>query len=136
MAVATISLVELTFPDCSQKTIGMFGQVVMSNGTYVTGGIPMGLILFADARTVDYNGFLYCNVWDEEAVSSLLTYKYSPVNDVLQIFQGNTEYPNGVSVNIVDPPINVDAPLVISPNPHQQNLLIFEARFDRTCVRG
>ncbi len=137
MAVSTITLIELTFPDISGKTIGMFGQAVISPGTYVKGGLPMGLLLFADNRTVDFNGFLYCNVWDEEAVTSLLFYKYSPVNDVLQIFNSSgTELATGAVINIVDPPLNPDAPLVVSPTIPPQNQLLFEARFDRTTVRG
>jgi len=136
MAQATISLVELTFPDITGKTIGMWGQVVISAGTYKTGGLPMGLLLFADARTVDFNGFLECNVWDEEAVTNLLTYHYSPANDTLQIFQGNVEYTNGATINLVDPAIGPDQPLETSPIVPQQNLLMFSAIFDRTTVRG
>jgi len=114
----------------------MFGQVVIGAGTYLKGGIPMGLLQFADNRTVDFNGFLRCDVWDEEQVTNLLTYHYSPANDTLQIFQGNVEYTNGAAINLVDPAIGPDAPLETSPIIPQQNLLLFEATFDRTTVRG
>ncbi len=133
---AVITLTELTFPDITGKTIKAWGQVVISAGVYAKGGLPMGLIQFLDNRTVDFNGFLRCDVWDEEAVSNLFTYHYSPVNDTLQIFQGNVEYPAGALLNLVDPIEPVDAPLPQSPAVPQQNLLIFEVTVDRTTVRG
>lgn len=136
MSQATITLVELTFPDCTQKTIKAWGQVVISAGTYVKGGLPMGLLQFADARTVDFNGFLRCSVWDEEQVTTLYDYHYSPANDTLQIFLAGVEYTNGAPINLVDPPIGPDQPLETSPIVPQQNLLLFEATFDRTTVRG
>ena len=136
MALPTVSLVELTFPDITGKTIRMWGQVVIGAGTYLKGGIPMGLLQFADNRTVDFNGFLRCEVWDEEQVSSLLDYHYSPANDTLQIFLAGVEYTNGATINLTDPAIGPDAPLQTSPIVPQTNLLMFEAPFDRTTVRG
>ena len=133
---STVTLVELTHPDITGKTLRMWGQVVLSPGSYKRGGLPMGLLLFADQRTVDFNGFLRCDVWDEEAVTNLLTYHYSPANDTLQVFQGNVEYLDGVTLNLVDPIISPDQPLETSPIVPQQNLLMFEATFDRTTVRG
>jgi hypothetical protein len=49
---ATLQLQEFTFPDITGKTIKIWGQVVLTAGTYLTGGLPMGLMAFADARTV------------------------------------------------------------------------------------
>lgn len=137
MSVATITLQELTFPDITGRTIKAWGQVLFSAGTYTTGGLPMGLLLFADARTVDFNGFLRCDVWDEEpqGPGSIVTYHYSPVGDVLQIFVGNVELANGATVPISETAINPDAPAP-QASPRQANLLLFEATFDRTSARG
>jgi hypothetical protein len=138
MAVSTITLSELTFPDITGKTIKIWGQVIISPGTYTVGGLPMGLINFADGRTVDFNAFLRCEVWDEEPQNSGnlgYVYVYSPVGDVLQIFHFNgTELVNGETINLVDPALNPDAPVPTSP--HAANTILFEATFDRTGARG
>jgi len=95
--VAGISLQELCFPDITGKTIGAWGTVLFGYGlNYTTGGIPMGLVAFADVRTVDFNGFLECRVFDETAVSgTLYTFRYVPSTDKLQIFAAGTELSNG-----------------------------------------
>ena len=132
-AQSTITLTEVTFPDVTGRTIKAWGQVVMTAGQYITNGLPMGLLAFADARTIDFNGFLRCDVWDEEKVSTLYQYKYNPVQDSLQIFLSGTELPAGTAVPVTDPAVgNVDSPVVTN----QTNLLMFEATFDRTTVRG
>ena len=132
-AQSTITLTEVTFPDVTGRTIKAWGQVVMTAGQYITNGLPMGLLAFADARTIDFNGFLRCDVWDEEKVSTLYQYKYNPVQDSLQIFLSGTELPAGTEVPVTDPAVgNVDSPVVTN----QTNLLMFEATFDRTTVRG
>lgn len=133
---ATITLVEITFPDITGKTLKAWGQVVISAGVYAQGGLPMGLLNFADARSVDFNGFLRCSVWDEEKLNTLYDYHYNPTSDTLQIFLAGVEYPSGATINLVDPAENPDAPIVLSPIVPQQNLLMFEATFDRTTVRG
>ncbi len=130
---AVITLTEITFPDITGKTIKVFGQVVMSAGQYITGGLPFGLLAFADGRTVDFNGFLRCDVWDEETTTKIYDFKYVPSTDQLQIFSAGTELAAGTAVPFVDPAVgNVDSPNIGS----QTNLLMFEATFDRTTVRG
>ena len=133
---ATLQLQEFTFPDVTGKTLKIWGQVVITAGTYLTGGLPMGLMAFADARTVDFNGFLRCEVWDEEPLTSTnnYTYWYSPVTDTLQIIVNTTglELANNTVIPITDPSVNVDS----APFETQADLLIFEATFDRTTVRG
>ena len=133
---ATLQLQEFTFPDCTQKTIKIWGQVIITAGTYLTGGLPLGLMAFADARTVDFNGFLRCEVWDEEPLTSTnnYTYWYSPVTDTLQIINNLTglELANNTVIPITDPSVNVDS----APFETQADLLLFEATFDRTTVRG
>jgi hypothetical protein len=99
--LSTISLSELTFPDITQKTIQAWGQVNFTSGTYTTGGLTMGLLAYADARTVDFNGFLRCSVWGEDVVTSTVggySYHYSPVGDVLQILLNGVELANGASI--------------------------------------
>ena len=130
---STITLVEVCFPDCTQKVIRGWGQVVISAGTYVTGGIPMGLVAWADQRTVDFNGFLRCDVWDEEVITTLYHYHYSPVTDTLQIFTAaGVELASGATVPISDSTVNVDQTTGYTGT----NLLMFEASWDRTTVRG
>jgi hypothetical protein len=136
--ISGVQLKEITFPDITGKVIRIWGQVEIDAGTYTTGGIPFGLLKFADDRTVDFNGFLRCEVWDEEVQmgGNLVTYKYSPVNDVLQIFVAGVELGNGNALPL-DAVINPDAPIVnASPVVQPDHLLLFEASFDRTTVRG
>lgn len=133
---ATLQLQEFTFPDITGKTQKIWGQVIVTAGTYQTGGLPFGLIAFADARTVDFNGFLRCEVWDEEPLTASNSYEYwySPVTDTLQIIDNKTglELANNTLLPIVDPSVNVDS----APFETQSDLLMFEATFDRTTVRG
>lgn len=134
---AIVQLLEFTFPDVTSKTISIWGQVAISTGNYLTGGIPFGLIAFADARTVDFNGFLQCTVWDEEPLTSTTgqwQYHYSPTTDTLQIFSTVTglEMANNTPLPITDPSVNVDS----APFETQADLLMFSAVFDRTSVRG
>src|ERR1035437_7002527 len=84
---ASLGLIEVCFPDITGKVIRGWGQVVITAGGYVTGGLAMGLIAWLDGRTVDFNGFLRCDVWDEEVqLNGLYRYHYNPVTDTLQIF--------------------------------------------------
>lgn len=136
-AAATLTLVEVCYPDITGKVIRGWGQIVVTPGGYVTGGLPMGLILWLDGRTVDFNGFLRCDVWDEEVqLNGLYRYHYSPVSDTLQIFTpAGVELASGATVPFTDPKIvNVDESFV--PFFNQPNLLMFEVSVDRTTVRG
>ena len=135
-ASASLTLVEICFPDITGKVIRGWGQVVLAAGGYVTGGLPMGLIAWLDARTVDFNGFLRCEVWDEEVqLNGLTRYHYNPVTDTLQIFTAaGVELASGVSVPLVDPITGPDESFV--PFFTQPNLLMFEVSIDRTTVRG
>lgn len=121
---STITLGELCFPDITGKTIRAWGIVTVIPGGYTVGGIPFGLMLFADQRTVDFNGFLRCEVYGEEVVNNIIgtsySYHYSPVNDALQIFN------NGVELSA-----SQTVPLAIL-----EEVLLFEATWDRTTVRG
>jgi hypothetical protein len=133
---AIVQLIEFTFPDITGRTIKIWGQVALSAGTYQKGGLPMGLIAFADQRTVNFNGFLSCRVWDEEPLtaSNSYTYWYSPVTDTLQIINNATgqELADQTQLPLTDPSINPDS----APFETQADLLMFEATFDRTTVRG
>ena len=83
----------------------------------------MGLLAFADARTVDYNGFLRCEVWGEDVITASVggyQFHYSPVGDVLQILLNGTELSNGAAI-----PVNV-----------LNDIVMFEAAWDRTTARG
>jgi hypothetical protein len=135
-AAAVLTLVEVCFPDITQKVIRGWGQIAIAPGGYVTGGLPMGLILWLDGRTVDFNGFLRCDVWDEEVqLAGLYKYHYSPVTDTLQIFTpAGVELAQGVAVPFVDPALMADESFV--PFFNQPCLLMFEVSVDRTTVRG
>jgi Ice-binding-like len=121
---ATVTLSELCHPDITGKTLRSWGLVTVSPGGYIVGGIPFGLMNFWDVRTVDFNGFLRCEVYGEEIVTNIIgtsyTYHYSPVNDALQIFN------NGVELGATQ-----TIPLAILAD-----VLLFEATCDRTTVRG
>src|ERR1700676_2271182 len=96
-----ISLSEICFPDITGKTIRAWGQVNFTAGAYTAGGLAMGLVLYADARTVDFNGFLRCEVFGEDVVTATVggaLYYYSPVTDTLQILIAGVELANGVAV--------------------------------------
>lgn len=106
--IAGISLGVLCFPDITGATIGAWLSVSFGYGlNYTTGGIPMGLVKFADSVTVDFNGFLECTVWDESAANGTTAYsfRYVPATDTLQIFQtllgstgATTELVNGAAL--------------------------------------
>jgi hypothetical protein len=115
-------LSEICHPDCTGKTLRSWGLVTFVAGQYTTGGIAMGLMQYLDVRTVDFNGFLKCDVWGEEPVASALyEYHYSPVGDVLQIFNANgTELTSGTALPA----------LVLN------DIVLFECTVDRTTVRG
>jgi hypothetical protein len=99
--ISTISLSEICFPDITGKTIQAWGQVSFTPGTYVAGGLLMGLIAYADARTVDFNGFLRCSVFGEDVITSTVggySYHYSPVGDVLQVSLNGVELATGAVI--------------------------------------
>ncbi len=120
---ATITLTELCHPDCTQKVLRSWGSVTFSAGTYTSGGLVMGLLTYLDQRTVDFNGFLKCEVWGEEPVSSTVgnLYHYSPVGDLLQIFTyAGVELANGAAI----------------PASVLNDVILFEAQINRTTVLG
>jgi hypothetical protein len=121
--VSTVTLTELTFPDITGKTIKGWGTVSFSSGTYTSGGLTMGLINWLDARTVDFNSFLRCDVWGEDPVTASVgnKYHYSPVGDLLQIFTyAGVELANGAAI----------------PASVLNDVVMFEVTVDRTTVRG
>jgi hypothetical protein len=122
--VSTITLSELCFPDVTGKVIRAWGVVTFTSGTYITGGLLMGLLLYLDARTVDFNGFLRCRVWGEDPVTATVggySYHYSPVGDVLQIFTAaGVELASGAAI----------------PAAVLSDLVMFEASVNRTTVLG
>jgi hypothetical protein len=122
-----VTLSEICFPDIESKVINAWGQVNFTAGSYTSGGLPMGLILFADGRTIDFNGFLRCKIWGEEPITATVgnyKYHYSPVNDSVQIFQNNAgtgvELANGAAI-----PVQV-----------LNDIILFKASWNRTTVLG
>jgi hypothetical protein len=83
----------------------------------------MGLLAWLDARTVDFNGFLRCQVFGEDVITATVgnvTYHYSPVNDGLQIVIGGVELANGAAI----------------PSQVLLDTVLFEVSVDRTGMRG
>ena len=109
-----VSLSLLCFPDITGATQNIWGTVAFGYGlNYTTGGIPFGLMALADSLTVNWDGFLLCEVWDEQtAGSTFYTFRYVaaaslnpdiPAIDKLQILQTNsagatTELANGAAL--------------------------------------
>jgi hypothetical protein len=96
-------LTTLCFPDITGATLGAYGLATFAPGAYVAGGVPFGLVQYADARTIDFNGFLMCQLLDETQEVNQYTFKYIPSSDVVQIFLNGTELANGIPINITDP---------------------------------
>lgn len=83
----------------------------------------MGLLNFADGRTVDFNGFLRCKIWGEEPVTATVggySYHYSPVGDVVQVLYNGVELVTGASI-----PVQV-----------LNDIVLFLATWNRTTVLG
>ena len=83
----------------------------------------MGLLQYADARTVDFNGFLRCEVFGEDVITATVggyTYHYSPVGDVLQIVLNGVELATGAAI----------------PAAVLNDTVLFMATWNRTTVLG
>ena len=99
--IAGVSLSILDFPDITSSTTKFWLSVALGYGlNYTTGGIPFGLIALADSKTVNFDGLLRCDVFDEAAAGAVFyTFRYVPATDTLQIFQNSggstTELSNG-----------------------------------------
>jgi hypothetical protein len=95
--IAGISLSILNFPDITSSTTKFWLSVALGYGlNYTTGGIPFGLIALADSKTVNFDGFLRCDVFDEAAAgATVYTFRYVAATDTLQIFSNGTELSNG-----------------------------------------
>ena len=100
---ASAKLTPLCFPDITSATIGAYLQVTFNAGAYTTGGIPFGLINFADGVTVDFNGFLECDVRDESmSAGTAYTFRYVPSSDTLIVYSNGTELTNFAALAITD----------------------------------
>ena len=120
---SVITLSDLCFPDITGKTIQAWGQVNFSAGSYTQGGLVMGLLQYADTRTVDFNGFLRCSAWGEDVVTATVggyEYHYSPVGDVLQITLNGVELASGAAI----------------PAAVLNDIVLFLAVWNRTTVLG
>ena len=95
--IAGVSLSILDFPDITSSTTKFWLSVALGYGlNYTTGGIPFGLIALADSNTVNFDGFLRCDVFDEAAAgATVYTFRYVAATDTLQIFSNGTELSNG-----------------------------------------
>jgi len=102
LITSVVSLSEICFPDITGKTIRAWGQVTFTPGTYTTGGLVMGLLAYLDQRTVDFNGFLRCEIFGEDVVTATVgggyVYHYSPVGDVIQITLNGVELAAGAAI--------------------------------------
>jgi hypothetical protein len=95
--ITEVTLTTLCFPDITGATQGAWGTVTFASGfAYAVGGIPFGLVAYADARTINVDGFLQCTVIDEQASTPIVyTFRYVPSTDALQIYQNGIELTAG-----------------------------------------
>lgn len=121
--VPGVTLGVLCFPDITGATLKAWGTVSLGYGlNYTTGGIPFGLLAFADARTINFNGFLRCEVFDEAAAGAVVyTFRYVSATDTLQIFSNGSELANGA---------------VLPTALLTDSSILFEATFNRTEFNG
>jgi hypothetical protein len=75
------------------KTITAWLQVAFAAGFYTVGGVPAGLQAYLGTLTVNTTEPLWIDMKSEEPVTSSLniggyTYRYNPLNDSIQIFDG------------------------------------------------
>lgn len=131
--VPGVSLTPLCFPDITSKTTRLFATVNFGYGlNYTTGGIPAGLLAFADANTVNADGFLYANAWDEnvqaqDVAKTIYTFFYVPATDKLQIFFTSTA---------VTTPTELTNGAVIPTYLLTDASIILEAAWNRTEFNG
>ena len=76
-----------------QKTITIYVQLAFSAGYYTVGGVPAGIQAYAGTLTINDTQFLWGDVRSEEPFTTSLgiggyNYKYNPLNDTIQIFEG------------------------------------------------
>lgn len=81
------------------KTITAWLQVAFSAGYYTVGGIPAGLQAYLGSLTVNTTEPLWIDIRSEEPVTASLNiggfaYKYNPLNDSIQIFDGGYPSPS------------------------------------------
>jgi len=130
--VPGVTLTELCFPDITGKTIKAWGSLAFGYGlNYTKGGIPMGLLQFADVRTVDFSGFLLCEIWDEsvqaqDASGTLYSFYYVPATDKLQIFSQTA------SADLAELANGAALPTYLLTDAN----IIFQATWNRTTVLG
>jgi hypothetical protein len=126
--IAGVSLSILDFPDITSSTTKFWLSVALGYGlNYTTGGIPFGLIALADSKTVNFDGFLRCDVYDEAvAGSTFYTFRYVPTTDSLQIFQTNSA---GATTELANGAVLPTALLTDSS-------IVAEATFNRTEMLG
>jgi hypothetical protein len=95
MALATVTPTLICGPTFDSKTISVWGQFTFGGSDfYETGGIPAGLVKFANALTIDTASgqFLQCEIWGEDTVFTAsfeqggYFYKYNYPADTIQIF--------------------------------------------------
>ena len=83
----------------------------------------MGLLAYLDARTVDFNGFLRCEIFGEDVTTATVggyQFHYSPVGDVVQITLNGIELTTGTAI----------------PTQVLNDTILFMASVNRTTVLG
>jgi len=76
-----------------QKTITVYLQLAFSAGFYTVGGVAAGLASYVNSLTINTSQFLWGEIKSEEPWTTSLgiggfTYRYNPLNDTIQIFDG------------------------------------------------
>lgn len=94
--------------DITSKVIRVFLQLAFSAGYYTVGGVAAGLAAYVSALAIDSTQFLWQDIKSEEPVSTSLgiggySYKYNPLNDTIQIFDGPIQPSNELTASQVIP---------------------------------
>lgn len=86
------------------KTITAYLQLAFSAGFYTVGGVPAGLAAYMNSLTVNTTEFLWGEIKSEEPFTTSLgiggyTYRYNPLNDTIQIFDGPQQASNELTAS-------------------------------------
>ena len=94
----------LLFPDITGGSIGAYFNVTFTAGTYTSGGVPVGLMAWADQQTIDFHCFLICAFYNEsyDGASTVYTFRYIPTTDTVVIYSSGVELASGNAVAITD----------------------------------
>lgn len=86
------------------RTITAWLQVAFAAGFYTVGGVPAGLQAYLGTLTVNTTQPLWIDIRSEEPLTTSLNiggynYRYNPLNDTIQIFDGVVQASNELTAS-------------------------------------